>query len=146
MMKRSDLTEFEIEEKDLKLRICRHSGKAEVVAVPQGGSNAPFPVVTQVQVPAPDLNSRESPSAEEKGVDYILSPMVGTFYRASSPDTEPYVETGRKVNSETIVCIIEAMKVMNEIHAERSGTIMEILVENGEPVEYNQPLFKVKTG
>ena len=72
--------------------------------------------------------------------------MVGTFYRASSPDSDPYVEPGRKVNSETIVCIIEAMKVMNEIQAERSGTIVDILVENGEPVEYNQPLFKVKTG
>ena len=71
--------------------------------------------------------------------------MVGTFYRAASPESPPFTDTGKKVGADSIVCIIEAMKVMNEIQAEMSGTVTEVLVENGEAVEYGQPLFKVKT-
>ena len=71
--------------------------------------------------------------------------MVGTFYRASSPESPPFTKIGEKVTTDSVVCIIEAMKVMNEIHAEATGTITEVLVENGDAVEYGQPLFKVKT-
>jgi len=76
----------------------------------------------------------------------IKSPMVGTFYRSQSPEAKPFVEDGTPVTPETVVCIIEAMKVMNEIQSEVKGVIKEMLVENGKPVEYGQPLFKVKAG
>ena len=154
MMKRSDLTEFEIEEKDLKLRICRQSAfEGTHLGGQMGPTTAPFPIVqqgpvpvpSQSQVPAPTTGNAPAEATEETGVDYIRSPMVGTFYRAPSPDSDPFVENGQRVNPDSVVCIIEAMKVMNEIQSEHGGTIQEILVENGEPVEYNQPLFKIKT-
>ena len=84
--------------------------------------------------------------AEEVGVAYIKSPMVGTFYRSPSPESKPFVEPGTKVVENTVVCIIEAMKIMNEIQAEIKGTVIETLVENGQPVEYGQRLYKVKQG
>ena len=80
------------------------------------------------------------------GVTYIKSPMVGTFYRAASPESKAFVELGSKVSENTVVCIIEAMKIMNEIQAETKGSIVEILVESGQPVEYGQRLFKLKQG
>ncbi|WP_309399370.1 acetyl-CoA carboxylase biotin carboxyl carrier protein [Cerasicoccus maritimus] len=142
LMKRSDLTAFEIEEKDLKLKICRDSGK--VVAVPTAApiAAAPAPVAAAAAEPA----AAAAPAApkDEPGVTIIKSPMVGTFYRAASPDSKPFADVGAKVKPDSVVCIIEAMKVMNEINAEVSGSITEILVENGQAVEYGQPLFKVK--
>jgi acetyl-CoA carboxylase biotin carboxyl carrier protein len=84
------------------------------------------------------------PVGEETGVIYIKSPMVGTFYRSPSPESKPFVENGAKAENNTVVCIIEAMKIMNEIQAELKGTILEVLVESGQPVEYGQRLFKVK--
>lgn len=141
LMKRSDLTEFEIEEKDLKLRICRDSGNATYFTGPQAYAAAP--------VSAPSAEATSAPAApaaakEEAGVSVIKSPMVGTFYRAASPDSKPFADIGTKVKADSVVCIIEAMKVMNEINAEIAGTIVDILVENGQAVEYGQPLFKVK--
>ena len=85
-----------------------------------------------------------APAAEEADITYIKSPMVGTFYRAASPDSKAFSDVGTRVSENTPVCIIEAMKIMNEIQAETKGTILEILVENGQPVEYGQRLFKVK--
>ena len=85
-------------------------------------------------------------AAEEAGVSYIKSPMVGTFYRAASPESKPFADVGTKVVENSIVCIIEAMKIMNEIQAETKGTVLEALVENGQPVEYGQRLFKIKQG
>ncbi len=82
--------------------------------------------------------------AEEPGVVYIKSPMVGTFYRSPSPESKSFVENGAKVTENMVVCIIEAMKIMNEIQAEVKGTVIEALVENGQPVEYGQRLFKLK--
>lgn len=144
LMKRSDLTEFELEEKELKLRICRDGkNNATVVA-------APTPVV-QAAAPAPAAEPAPSPASpapaaekDEPGVSVIKSPMVGSFYRSPSPDSKPFVDVGTKVKPDSVVCIIEAMKVMNEINAEQGGTIVDILVENGQAVEYGQPLFKIK--
>ena len=85
-------------------------------------------------------------AAEDPGTSYIKSPMVGTFYRAASPESKPFADSGTKVVENTVVCIIEAMKIMNEIQAEAKGTIIEVLVENGQPVEYGQRLFKIKQG
>jgi acetyl-CoA carboxylase biotin carboxyl carrier protein len=83
--------------------------------------------------------------ARPKGIEEITSPMIGTFYRAPAPDADPFADVGKRVDDESVVCIIEAMKVMNEIKAECVGEIVEVLVENGEPVEFGQPLFLVKT-
>jgi len=142
LMKRSELSEFEFEEEGFKLRLSRQNGEAPaqiLQAAPVPQTAAPFPSTpAPAEVPAAE-------HAEEAGISYIKSPMVGTFYRAPSPESPPFTDTGKKVGADTIVCIIEAMKVMNEIQSEISGTITEVLVENGEAVEYGQPLFKVKT-
>jgi acetyl-CoA carboxylase biotin carboxyl carrier protein len=85
-------------------------------------------------------------TTEEPGVIYVKSPMVGTFYRSPSPESKAFVDVGSKVEDNTLVCIIEAMKIMNEIQAEVKGVVVEVLVENGQPVEYGQRLFKLKQG
>jgi acetyl-CoA carboxylase biotin carboxyl carrier protein len=141
LMKRSELSEFEIEEEGFKLRLSRTNGEAPQII------QAPAPVAQPAaQQPAPPASSEEAAKpVEEEGISFIKSPMVGTFYRAPSPESPAFTDVGKKVGAESVVCIIEAMKVMNEIQAEISGTITEALVENGEAVEYGQPLFKVKT-
>ena len=148
LMKNSELTEFEVEEQGFKLKI-----KRDLDAPPSGpgsrASNPPFAVVESANTVAasPGVASAASaPSADEAGVTYIKSPMVGTFYSAPSPESKAFAAVGTKVAENTPVCIIEAMKIMNEIQAEVKGTILEILVENGQPVEYGQRLFKVKQG
>ena len=142
LMKRSGLTEFQLEEKDFKLRICRKSG--EVQTIYQAATPAPFPVAAgnpgTPQTPPP---MEEAPKAEDNST-YIRSPMVGTFYTSPSPDSPPFVKTGDSVSDDTVVCIVEAMKVMNEIKAEVKGKIAEIMVENGDSVEYGQPLFRLQ--
>lgn len=144
-MKKSSLTEFEIEEEGLKLRICRSDENQGNGATAVPTFAAPVPAYSPPPAGAPAPAEAAAPAeAEEKGVSIITSPMVGTFYQASSPESPPFINVGDSVNKDTTVCIIEAMKVMNEIPAELSGVIKEILVENGEAVEYGQPLFKVK--
>ncbi len=112
---------------------------------------APTSVVARVEAPAVSTSAaapaqtEQKPVKEETGFEYIKSPMVGTFYRASSPTAAAYVEVGTKVTPKSVVCIVEAMKLMNEIEADLQGEIVEVLAENGHLVEYGQPLFKVKT-
>lgn len=146
-MKRSELSEFEFEEEGFKIKIKRgSSGQPIVSSVPQ--SAPPFPTVSseapasgaRVATPAQAANQ----SGDEAGFTYVKSPMVGTFYRSPSPENPAFVENGTKVEEKTAVCIIEAMKIMNEIQAEAKGTVVEVLVENGQPVEYGQRLFKLK--
>ena len=141
LMKRSDISEFEFEEDGFKLRLSSKGadGPQIIQAVPAGQTPAPFPVAT------PATGEADAISVEEKGISIIKSPMVGTFYSAASPESTAFVKVGSKVSNDSVVCIIEAMKVMNEIQAEMSGTISELLVENGEAIEYGQPLFKIKT-
>jgi len=140
LMKRSDLTEFAVEEENFKLQIKRGSktqGPAQVLTVA-----APQPSAPQ---PAPSASSQAQPSKpdDDASATYITSPMVGTFYAAPSPESPPFTKPGEAVQADTVVCIIEAMKIMNEIQAEASGTIAELLVENGQPVEYGQKLFRL---
>jgi acetyl-CoA carboxylase biotin carboxyl carrier protein len=142
-MKRAELTEFDLEKEGFKL----HLSRKEKDAVPQIIQAAP---VVAAPVAAAAAASEAKPAAasapvEEKGIELIKSPMVGTFYRAPSPESPVFAEVGTKVTAESVVCIIEAMKVMNEIQSEISGTITEVLVENGDAIEFGQPLFKVKT-
>lgn len=144
LMKRSDLTDFEVEEEGFKLRIRRNSGLPTVLAHPLP---MPSPVTAPALAHLAATNVLVAPvpaSGEEPGIIYIKSPMVGTFYRTASPESPPLVDAGGAVSENTVVCIIEAMKIMNEIQAEVKGTIVEALVESGQAVEYGQRLFKVK--
>ncbi len=143
-MKRSDLTELEVEQEGLKLRICRGpSGQfvasSNAQAMLPSGDPVPAPVA-----PAPAESAGSAPAQSDEDCVFIRSPMVGTFYRSAAPDVPPFLEVDQKVSEDSVICIIEAMKVMNEIQAEVKGTVVEILIENGQPVEYGQPLFKVK--
>ena len=143
-MKKNSITEFELEEKDSKLRLKRGlNGGTPVV---QYDDSSPVQVMP-MQVAAPAIASPSAvpaaPAAATGELD-IKSPMIGTFYRTPSPESAAYVEVGTEVGPETVVCIIEAMKVMNEIKAEVKGVVTQILVDGGKPVEFGQPLFKVR--
>ena len=138
-MKRSALTEFEIEEEGLKLRICRSKGETQTLVA----SPAPTYVAPPPAAPAAAPAEAPAPAAADSS-KLVKSPMVGTFYSAPSPDSPEFVKVGDKVTADTVVCIIEAMKVMNEIKAEVAGTISEVCVANGDSVEFGQALFKVK--
>lgn len=141
LMKRAELTEFDLEKDDFKLHLSR---LAKEVA-PQIIQATPISA-TPAAVATSDISKETANQpVEEKGIELIKSPMVGTFYSAPSPDSPAFVKIGSKVSTDTVVCIIEAMKVMNEIQSEISGSIAEILVENGDAIEFGQPLFKVRT-
>lgn len=147
LMSDHDLTEFKIESDDMHL--CIRRGGVSSQHTMGTVTPAPQPVVTQAVVQATAVQAAASEAAAVAAVaaakrETIDSPIVGTFYRAGSPDAEAFVKVGSKVNPDTVVCIIEAMKVMNEIKAEKSGTIKEILVENARPVEFGQPLFVIE--
>lgn len=156
----SQIEEFKIDNEGAKLFIKKATGRAALVT----SAPEPAPVVSPTPAPAAEpakpvapapqavpqeTKAAEAPPAQEAALDEnlhkIVSPMVGTFYRAPAPDADPYVKEGDRVDEKTVVCIVEAMKLMNEIEAEVRGTIVKILVENGQLVEYGQPLFLVKT-
>jgi acetyl-CoA carboxylase biotin carboxyl carrier protein len=150
LMKRSELTEFAVEEEGFKLKICRGVNGVPVVTS-NVGSPAPYPVLpdtaaasSAAAAAALAASSQNGGDKEDPSITYIKAPMVGTFYRAPSPESPPFAEVNAKVSENSVVCIIEAMKIMNEIQAEVKGTVVEILVENGQPVEYGQRLFKIK--
>jgi acetyl-CoA carboxylase biotin carboxyl carrier protein len=141
LMKKNSITEFELEEKDSKLRLKRGlNGNSATAQTDDAVQMIPVPVS------APILAAPVSAAASiaSSGEIDIKSPMIGTFYRSPSPESGSYVEVGAEVNPDTVVSIIEAMKVMNEIKAEVKGVITQILVENGKPVEFGQPMFKVR--
>lgn len=140
LMAQHDLREISLRRGDERWRLRR--GPQEVV---QMVAASPPAAVAPAATPAPPAASTTPPPAEAPGV-FIKSPTVGTFYAAPSPDDPPFVKVGSRVTPETIVCIVEAMKVFNQIPAEVSGTIAEILVNNGDPVEFGQPLFRVTPG
>jgi acetyl-CoA carboxylase biotin carboxyl carrier protein len=147
LMKKNSVSEFELEKQDFKIRLKR-SGNGGSGA---SGDETPVlhyvPPALAVQAPAlaqnPALMQAAPPVPVSNEVE-IKSPMIGTFYRAPSPEAAPYVELGTEVTPDTVVCIIEAMKVMNEIKAEAKGVITQALVENAKPVEFGQPLFKIR--
>jgi acetyl-CoA carboxylase biotin carboxyl carrier protein len=142
----SGVTDLEIEQDGVKIKIAkkiRNSGAVSTVQIPE----------TEVQrvIPSAQLQNKTEaapePVKEEKipqNVHEIRSPIVGTFYRAPSPDDDPFVQIGAEVSPGTVLCIVEAMKLMNEIEADVDGKIVKILAENGKPVEYNQPLFLIE--
>ena len=139
LFQNSELNEIEVESsfwRGTRVRLSR--GPTAVVAAPVPAAPAPAEAPTE-SAPA------EAPAATgDDGLHEVLSPMVGTFYRSASPEAEPFVAEGTRVDNGQTVCIIEAMKIMNEIPADIAGEIVEILVDNAQPVEYNQPILKIR--
>ncbi len=141
LMEQRELAEVELELEGKRVRVVRSvPGMHGAVAGMPAGTLIPA-AAPAAAAPEPDEEPDEEP--EPLGTE-IPCPMVGTFYRASSPDSAPFVEVGDRITADTVICIIEAMKVMNEIKADVEGEILEILVQNGEPVEFGQPLFLVR--
>ncbi|MCA9430578.1 MAG: acetyl-CoA carboxylase biotin carboxyl carrier protein [Candidatus Omnitrophica bacterium] len=152
LVEESNIHELEVEEGELRISVRKqghvaHVSYADLPAhgshLPQPMPTAPSPGIATAQNESPAAKGEEAPPAAEEGV-LIPSPMVGTFYRSPSPEASAFVQVGTHVEEDSVVCILEAMKVMNEIKAGVSGKIIEILVENGNPVEFGQPLFRVK--
>lgn len=138
LMKENNVSELDLEEEGRRLKLSRASGAVQAVPVPAQ------PVVSAPAAPQPAEAEKAEPAADDpKFVKTIASPMVGTFYASSSPDKAPFVKVGDVVSPEKTVCIIEAMKVFNDVQAEISGKIVAVLAKNGDPVEYGAPLFKV---
>jgi acetyl-CoA carboxylase biotin carboxyl carrier protein len=155
--------EFEIERQGFRLRITRFSEQPVSASQPAAEHSAnkpaavePLPKAALQEVSRPPVASgvpavaaqkrmAEAAAAAEPALHLIRAPIVGTFFRSPSPDSDPFVEVGSRVGPDSVVCIIEAMKLMNEIQAEISGTVEQIFAENGMPVEYDQPLFGIRT-
>jgi acetyl-CoA carboxylase biotin carboxyl carrier protein len=143
LMKKNDLAVFKLEKEGFKLELEAHRPSPQFVSVLPGHQPAagnPVPGHLPTATAAPAAAAIEAATDQKE----IVSPMVGTFYRAPSPDSAPYIKEGQEISEDSVVCIIEAMKVMNEIKAEVKGVITEVLVENGAAVQFGQSLFRVK--
>ncbi len=139
LMKKHGLSVFEIEKEGFRLKLEKAPSVQPSAAVPSAVAAEPKAGST-----APETAPAVPKAIESVALREIVSPMVGTFYRSASPDSAPFVDVGKSVTDDTVVCIIEAMKVMNEIKAETSGVIAEVLAENGKPVQFGQALFRVR--
>jgi acetyl-CoA carboxylase biotin carboxyl carrier protein len=135
LMRKNDLSVFEMEKDGFRLKLQKGIGDQPIVST----TAAPT-----VSAPAPANGPAAAAAAEASSLKEIVSPMVGTFYRGASPDAPPFVDVGANVTEDTVVCIIEAMKVMNEIKAETSGVIAEVVAEGSKPVQFGQVLFRVR--
>ncbi len=141
LVSESEITELEITEGDGQVRIVKATPNVQTVAyVPEVAAPAAAPVAAQAPAPA----APAQPEAPEISGHVVKAPMVGTFYRAPNPGATPFADVGQSVKEGDPLCIIEAMKLLNEIEADKSGVIKQILVENGEPVEFGQPLFVIE--
>ena len=136
------LSQFKLEQDETKLEL-KKGGDVDMQAIQQLMASAPAPQYAAPAAPAPAAAGE--PAGLPAGVEEITSPMVGTFYAAPSPDSDDFVKVGAKVSADSPVCIVEAMKVMNEIQAEIAGEIVEVLVDSGTAVQYGEALFRVKT-
>ena len=149
MVDKHGFTDFEFENEKIRVRLSKQTTAPQIVQAVQPIAHqavAPVqtaPVAPKVETPHPGAKAETEASADED-LFKITSPIVGTFYAASGPGKPPFVSVGDKVSESTVVCIVEAMKLMNEIQAETSGEVAKIYVENGQPVEYGQPLFGIK--
>lgn len=152
ILDQSNMTEMEIEEEGIKLRLAKsvNSKAGEPMGHVMPFYHMPAPLPQQIHPPQPGAISTETGKSEEKMIEptvqylEVKSPIVGTFYRAPAPDADPYVEVGQEVEPGTVLCIIEAMKLMNEIECDVTGKVVKIMVDNGQPVEYNQTLFFIE--
>lgn len=150
LIERSPINEFELVENDLKIRISKNgaSGGVTMVAGPQMHAMQPVgyagPATTIAPLQTTTVSASTPPTTSSANVIEIKAPMVGTFYRAPSPDADPYVRVGDVVEQGKVMCIIEAMKLMNEIEAEFKGRVVDVLVENAQPVEFGQAMFRIE--
>jgi acetyl-CoA carboxylase biotin carboxyl carrier protein len=151
VLRRHELTEIEIEEGGVRIYVRRGGEIMHHVPAPMAVPvHSPMPPTSHA--PPPTASSSAPPAASSStdtsdgNVAYVTSPFVGTFYRAPSPDMSPFVDVGTRIKKGQVICIVEAMKLMNEIESEIEGSIVQILVENGQAVEYGEPLFKIKVG
>jgi acetyl-CoA carboxylase biotin carboxyl carrier protein len=138
LMKKNDLSVFEMEKDGFRLKLQKGLGDQPIVMTTTA------PAATAPAANGPPAGGGAPAGAEASSLKDIVSPMVGTFYRAASPDASPFVDVGTNVSEDTVVCIIEAMKVMNEIKAETNGVIAEVVAESGKPVQFGQALFRVR--
>jgi acetyl-CoA carboxylase biotin carboxyl carrier protein len=155
LIRENDFTEFELEREGFRVRFRRGAevneaagdgvnSTQELAATLPSGSPTVTTTVSSTSAPSHPGAKAQTEASEDQDLHIIPSPIVGTFYRAASPQAEPFVKIGSRVEPESVVCIIEAMKLMNEIQAESTGEVAKIYVENGQPVEYGQPLFGIK--
>jgi acetyl-CoA carboxylase biotin carboxyl carrier protein len=146
LLRENGLAELELENEGFRVRLRRESGTSEShshVAAPAPAPVTPAP--TPAHTPAHPGTQASTAAAQDQDLHIIPSPIVGTFYRSPSPTADAFVKIGSNVEPESVVCIIEAMKLMNEIQAETTGEVVKIYVENGQPVEYGQPLFGIRS-
>jgi acetyl-CoA carboxylase biotin carboxyl carrier protein len=143
ILEAQDITEFELEQDGVKLRVCRSSGgpPATSMAAPSAAAAASAPA--QASAPAPAVSPVAPADAASEG-SVVKSPIVGTFYRSPDPNSPPFVSVGDNVKIGQVLCIIEAMKLMNEIEAEMAGEVLRVHPENGQPVQYGDPLFTIR--
>ena len=142
VVEQSDITEFSVQEGDLKIKISKNSKQSANTVFSQPSN----PVFVHSSEPVPVTETKVSAIPEETNANFheVRSPIVGTFYRSPAPDADTYVQVGDSVSVGSVLCIIEAMKLMNEIESDFDGKIVKVLVENATPVEYNQPLFLIE--
>lgn len=144
LLEESNIDEIEIKEGEESVRISRNIAQQFVTAAPGAYMQAPMPAAPQAPAPVEAPAAEPAPAAAPASSGHVVSsPMVGTFYRSPSPTSPSFVEVGQTVKVGDVICIVEAMKMMNQIEADKAGTIEAILVENGEPVEFDQPLFSI---
>ena len=146
LLRENGLAELELENEGFRVRLRRESAASEPLhAAPPPPPPPPAPAPSSVSAPAHPGTQATTAAAKDQDLHIIPSPIVGTFYRSPSPTADPFVKIGSSVEPESVVCIIEAMKLMNEIQAEATGEVVKIYVENGQPVEYGQPLFGIRS-
>ncbi len=146
LLRENGLAELELENEGFRVRLRRESTVSEPShAAPPPPPPLPAPAPPPVSAPAHPGTQATTAAAQDQDLHIIPSPIVGTFYRSPSPTADPFVKIGSSVEPESVVCIIEAMKLMNEIQAEATGEVVKIYVENGQPVEYGQPLFGIRS-
>lgn len=149
LVEKHGFTDFEFENEKIRVRLSKTPAQQVFQTVPMTGTSAPAVSLSEtkaevkIETPHPGAKA-ETAAAADEDLHKITSPIVGTFYQSPAPDKPPYIKVGDQVSPATVVCIVEAMKLMNEIEAEVSGEVVKIYVENGQPVEYGQPLFGVK--
>ncbi len=146
LMNENGLVELEIEQEGSRISLRKAGAYASQQVYLPAGSAAPAATAPAAVAPSLTPSITVEEGGAPPGTRDILSPMVGTFYRRASPDVAPYIQIGDRVTRDTVVCIVEAMKLNNEIKAEFEGELLEILVEDGRPVEFDQPLFRIKVG
>ena len=147
LMRDNGLAELELEREDFRVRLRREGTNEHQPNVPANPPAIPIPIIDPVlRAPEPSAaDAKKTEAAPDQDLHIIASPIVGTFYRSPSPTADAFVKIGTNVELDSVVCIIEAMKLMNEIQAEAAGEVVKIYVENGQPVEYGQPLFGIRS-